>query len=750
MNGTALVITFSEPLAAAASLANTAFTVKKTPSGGSQTTLTLSSTAPSISGSTVTLALATASSVASSDTNVLVSHTKPATGTANKLVDRFGNETAAFTDQGVDNELADSMDPELSATSPAVLAAGGLTLTLTYSEALKTTSVPDRAVFTVKATPMGGNEAEADLAASNAVAVTDSTVVLKLATPIAHNDGSVKVSYAKPASGSVIEDAAGNAAPAFSDQAVTNNSLAPRVSIEALHTDASSLIAHPVLRLTRSNTGTADLPVALDVTQSDPYVDPPQDTYTIQAGDTSRDVKISLDYPDNTSGDLTYTVDPSDDYAPALAPNNAATTQVKAPASGMPLSIRHDQTMWTVNEGASLNVTLTFTLAPGLAEPRDSYAVYLDVEAEDASPGADFVGFTDPEPRAVAEPGDWQTAGGGMTQTVTISVETIGDSEVEANETFYLFFAAGSIDDSLNIPSTDLDNRTTVSILDDDPLVVTGVEVTSTPGGGYYGVDDKIEFTVTFGAYVTVEGATQFEFQLGGATPQAAGLESDEEMEATFEYTVAAGDGDDDGISWGANVLSLNGGSIIASAKEALIPRNANLDHAAQVALPGHKVDTIKPSLAGAAAEGTALTLTFSEELNATAPAASAFTVKVDGSSGTSPTGVSVSGSAVILTLGTAVEPGQTVTVSYAKPTTNKVRDLSGIEADIFTDEDVATVPPVEVTVTFADTSYTVAEGEIVDVVVRLSADPQRTVVIPLTAWTRATHPPPTTPCPPT
>ena len=337
MNGTALEITFSEPLAAAASLANGVFTVKKTPSGGSQATLTLSSTAPSISGSTVTLAVATASSVTSSDTSVLVSYTKPVMGTVNKLVDRFGNETATFTDQTVDNELADTTPPALAALNAAVLAAGGLTLTLTYDEALKTTSVPDKSAFTVEATPMGGTEGTIDLAATGGVSVTGSTVALKLVAPIAHNDGSVKVSYAKPASGSVIEDAAGNDAASFTDQAVTNNSLAPRVSIEALHTDASSLIAHPVLRLTRSNAGTADLRVALDVTQTDPYLDPPQDTYTIQAGDTSRDVKISLDYSGNMSGDLTYTVAPSDDYAPALAPNNTATTQVKAPASGLPL-----------------------------------------------------------------------------------------------------------------------------------------------------------------------------------------------------------------------------------------------------------------------------------------------------------------------------------------------------------------------------------------------------------------------------
>ena len=100
---TSLALTFSEDLGAAASLANGAFTVKKTPRNAAQTTLTLDSGAPpSITGSTVTLTLDSASSVKEADTNVLVSYTSPTSGSANKLVDKFGNE-AAFTDAAVDN-----------------------------------------------------------------------------------------------------------------------------------------------------------------------------------------------------------------------------------------------------------------------------------------------------------------------------------------------------------------------------------------------------------------------------------------------------------------------------------------------------------------------------------------------------------------------------------------------------------------------------------------------------------------------
>ena len=52
-----------------------------------------------------------------------------------------------------------------------------------------------------------------------------------------------------------------------------------------------------------------------------------------------------------------------------------------------------------------------------------------------------------------------------------------------------------------------------------------------------------------------------------------------------------------------------------------------------------------------------------------------------------------------------------------------------------------------QVTVMFEADAYTVPEGGTQAVTVRLSADPERTVVIPLTATTRATHPRRTTPC---
>ena len=72
--------------------------------------------------------------------------------------------------------------------------------------------------------------------------------------------------------------------------------------------------------------------------------------------------------------------------------------------------------------------------------------------------------------------------------------------------------------------------------------------------------------------------------------------------------------------------------------------------------------------------------------------------------------------------------------MTYTKPTANPINDLSGKEADAFTDESVTTAPPVAVTATFTQASYTVAEGANADVTVRLNKDPERTLTIPLTA----------------
>ena len=110
MNGTSLVVTFSEDLAQADNLANAAFTVEKTPTGGSAQSVALAGS-PAIDGKTVTLTLGAA--VVHTD-EVTVSYTKPTTGTDNELEDLVGNEVASFTGEAVTNNAADTTAPTVT------------------------------------------------------------------------------------------------------------------------------------------------------------------------------------------------------------------------------------------------------------------------------------------------------------------------------------------------------------------------------------------------------------------------------------------------------------------------------------------------------------------------------------------------------------------------------------------------------------------------------------------------------------
>ena len=105
-------------------------------------------------------------------------------------------------------------------------------------------------------------------------------------------------------------------------------------------------------------------------------------------------------------------------------------------------------------------------------------------------------------------------------------------------------------------------------------------------------------------------------------------------------------------------------------------------------------VDTTEPILQTAVADGNTITLTYSEALDANSiPAAAAFSVVVDGTAaslGSNP--ITVVGTVVTLTLMTAVTPGDTVTVSYAKPTgptASPIRDEAGNLAADLSDEAV-------------------------------------------------------------
>ena len=133
-------------------------------------------------------------------------------------------------------------------------------------------------------------------------------------------------------------------------------------------------------------------------------------------------------------------------------------------------------------------------------------------------------------------------------------------------------------------------SMTITSSPNDDAVTVMDGESTKIGVWWVYGIDDSIEVTVTFGAGVTVTGNPQLELDVGGSA-KAAEYKDTDGSKVKFSYEVAENDEDTDGVSIGANKLTLNGGTIRGDADQ-----DADLSHDALSTQKKHKVDAIRPS----------------------------------------------------------------------------------------------------------------------------------------------------------
>lgn len=209
VNGTALVLTYDEDLAAPLPTA-AAFTVKVNGTALAANAFTVGT----ITGKTLTLNLNTA---VTNGQTVLVTYTDPTTGNdANAIQDAAGNDAVTITDQAVTNNTPAPVD-----TTPPVFTSAevnGTALTLTYGEDLSAQG-PAAKDFTIKI-----NGVTLANTAYTLGTPSNKTVAITLNTAV--TSGSlVTVAYTDPTTGNdanAIQDAAGNDAITITDQAVTN------------------------------------------------------------------------------------------------------------------------------------------------------------------------------------------------------------------------------------------------------------------------------------------------------------------------------------------------------------------------------------------------------------------------------------------------------------------------------------------------------------------------------------------------
>ena len=212
----------------------------------------------------------------------------------------------------------------------------------------------------------------------------------------------------------------------------------------------------------------------------------------------------------------------------------------------------------------------------------------------------------------------------------------------------------------------------------------------STKADGTYGIGTTINITATISEDVAVGASITVTLDTGDTVvlTRATGTT------LTGTYTVSAGDNSAD-LTVSSYVLTsaptdASGNAMTSTS----LPTGANNIAGAQAIV----VDTTPPTLRSATANtaGTQVTLTFNEPLNATTAVAGDFAVSV-GTTSMTVSSISVSGSTVILTLGTPAAIGDVISVAYTAPTPNSatsnsaIQDIAGNDAISFTT--TATVP---------------------------------------------------------
>ena len=414
----------------------------------------------------------------------------------------------------------------------------GAHLVLLYREGLDETSTPAVEAFTVT---VGGQPRS--LAAGNPVAVDGRRVRLTLASAVAHGD-TVTVGYTVPTE-NPIQDRAGNAAAALSDQAVTNHTpegdtTAPELEEATASTDSVVLTYSEALDETSTPAAAAFAVTVADQAQSLAQTDP-----VVVSGST-----VTLTFASAIAhGEpvtVRYTVlltNPLQDPSGNLAASATITTRVPEAqqAPGEPVTATFESVPTHHAETA-----FTFRLAFSEEFPVD--AAVLRDSALEVTNGQ----VTGAEPVEA-----------GKSQTWTITVEPSSQAEVtialQPKESCTETGALCTEDDR------GIAEAVSATVLGPEPVpYVTEVSVTSDPGSnGVWDTGETVAAEVRFSGPVTVVGPPGVGPRLGilldGTRREADYTGGSGSALLRFSYAVTAADAGARKARVAANGLSLNG-----------------------------------------------------------------------------------------------------------------------------------------------------------------------------------------------
>jgi uncharacterized repeat protein (TIGR02059 family) len=659
--GNTITLTYNENLSTTTALAS-AFTVTN---GGE--TISVSSVATSSGTKTVVLTLA---SPVGSGKTVTVAYSAPTVNgtTANNAIqDVAGNDAPSFSAITLTTNSS-SVDQTSPIYSTSSLASNGLSLTLTYDEKLHVSALPLPSAFTVLS-----NSAPISV---SSVAIGPNTttglrsIVLTLSAAIG-NGKTVTVAYEAPTANSAttnaaIQDLVGNDAASLPASAVTNNSTVDQIS----PIFSSATLASNGLTLTLNYNELLRDPRASSSAFSVTVNGSPVTVSSVAASGSTQTVVLTLASPVGSGKAVTVTYD-----APAVD-SGITNAAIQDTAGNDAVSF----SATSVTNGSTVDqISPIFSSATLASDGRTLTLSYNETLRDPRAPASAFTVLIDGSPMTVSS-----VAANGATSTVVLTLATA----VSNDKTVTVAYDAPAVDsgtanaaiqdtagnDAISLTARAVTNNSTLDVT--RPTFASAVVLAS-------GTQMDFIFSEVISCQISPDAA--FSVQVNGSpvaisgfnrscpsnkiTANLSGVTITSNQTVTVSYVAPADD---------------------SSPNNAAIQDNTGNDMLSVSNFPATNNSAVAPDLrapvftsAMTNSTGTLLTLSYDEALIARNAPASAYTVTINGVD-FQPSAAVVSGNTVQLTMGTAIEFGKTVTVSYTAPTADSlatnfaVQDASG------------------------------------------------------------------------
>ena len=533
-----------------------------------------------------------------------------------------------------DDMIALSIDADPPPMLVTATATTPTTIVLTFDEPLDATSIPAASAFSVQSTAVLNGETTTNTADSVAADAADATqLVLTVATMLSRD--TITVTYIKP-SDNPLQDAEENEVVSFSSM-VENEFLDTIVSNldQTTATATGDLDTDDLAQ--RFDTGST---ASFDFTEVEVLFDTlPSDTSTVTAiiadglGSGSN-VVATLTNPSTWSVNAVFGIPDGT----TLAKNTAYYLIIEAGDGEVASTTSNDEDSgaaanWTIHDTASLRNDETLTGVGGTWSDAVIVSLQIAIRGKHhGRPGTPELTLTAKDETLILEVtvpdhGSFaltdieyrykETTGGTYTSFTPVTIQP--GTDLNEGGTFEITGLDNGTEYTVQVQTVNAIGRSGPSNEDsatpDSPPKVTMVAITSDPGtDGAYEIGDEIFVQFTFDKNITISGAgdTPTATLRIGTVDKKVDCEADVNtpMQLDCPYTVVEGDLDTDGINLQGSGLSDPDDRIVGP-----LGQPAVLPHT--FIQSGHKVDGVRPTLAGARASDdlAKIILTFSENI---------------------------------------------------------------------------------------------------------------------------------------